>query len=97
MVDHVQNVGPAGNGGAAQRARKAYRPDGPAARGNDAVEMSADMQRLQQMEGIRLDKVMEVRRALEAGTYVTEEKLDAALERAMDDVRGTGPDNASEA
>jgi len=88
MVDHVGGVNPLGGADHAQRMKKAYQADALPGRGEDGVRISAELQRLKQIEGIRLDKVLAVRKALENGTFVTDEKLDAALDRAIDDAFG---------
>jgi negative regulator of flagellin synthesis FlgM len=37
---------------------------------------------------IRADKVAELRRAIQAGTYETPDKLEIAVERMIEDIRG---------
>jgi hypothetical protein len=97
MVDHVGGVNPLGGADGARRARRAYQPDGPAPQGADGVELSGELQRLKQIEGIRLEKVVAMRRALADGTLVTDEKLDAALDRAIDDAFGPNEAPSDEA
>ena len=86
MVDHVNKVGGAGGVVPQKKLRGAFGADG-AARA-DSVEISSDVMRLQGMKGIRLDKVMEVRRAIASGTYLTAEKVDKALNGAIDEALG---------
>jgi anti-sigma28 factor (negative regulator of flagellin synthesis) len=84
MVDNVSGIGGMGDAQASQQARKAYElPEVP--RGQDEVALSSDVMKLRGMPGINFEKVMEVRKALAEGTYLTPEKLDKALDRAIDD------------
>ncbi len=86
MVDQVPKVG-LGDTAQARKLKQAYRmPE--LQRGEDAVELSADVMQLKGIEGVRLDKVMEVKRAIADGTYLTPEKLDKALDKAIDDAVG---------
>lgn len=83
MVDHINAV----NGGAvpARKLNKAYKlPE--ATRGTDAVQISSDVRKLQQADEVRMEKVMAVKKAIADGTYMTPEKLDKALDSAIDDV-----------
>lgn len=66
---------------------------GPAAevnsRGQDRVELSSRAQLLAQLRevpDVRQDLVDEVRAEIAAGTYETDEKLDAAIESLFDDL-----------
>jgi len=88
MVDSVNPLGTGPLSAAAKRARNAYHfgDAGPAAA--DTVALSGDVMRLRGVEGIRLDKVMTVRRQMAAGTYMTSEKIDVALDRALDRLLG---------
>lgn len=55
----------------------------------DEVQLSAEAQQLEDVDsipGIRHDRVKELRAQIEAGTYETPEKLDAALERMLDEI-----------
>ena len=88
MVDNLQGVNPLGNAGNAQRLKKAYQHTTVGPRGVDGVSKSSELQRLSKIEGIRLEKVLEVRRQIEAGTYLDEDKLNLALNRAIDDAHG---------
>lgn len=85
MVDQIGGVGGMGNGGPVRKVPTTYHLPG-VAREPDQVEISAEIQNLQKIEGIRLDKVLEVRRAIQNGTYVTPEKLNIALDRAIDQI-----------
>lgn len=56
----------------------------------DEVEISEMGKLLDNLSGageIRRERVEEVRRALEAGTYETPEKLETAVERLLDELR----------
>ena len=54
----------------------------------DRVELSGVSHLLATLKanGIRADKVASIRSALEAGTYETADKLDAAIEKLMNDL-----------
>ncbi len=84
MVDHVPHVGGAGAGASARKLSKVY-TQSEAIRSADAVSLSPEVLRLKGIEGIRLDKVMEIRRAIADGSYLTPAKLDQALDKAIDD------------
>ena len=87
MVDHIGSVqGPNGLN-PARRSKTAYRVLETPAKA-DSVELSGVM-RLNGVEGtVRLDRVMAVKSQIDAGTYFTAEKLDAALDRAFDQMFG---------
>ena len=87
MVDQISGLGSAGSAGRARKAVHSYQ-ESQEPRQADGIAKSAELTRLSQIDGIRLDKVLEVRRALANGTYVTPEKLDIALNRAIDDAFG---------
>jgi anti-sigma28 factor (negative regulator of flagellin synthesis) len=54
----------------------------------DRVELSGAGEMLKALKAndIRTDKVAQVRAQIEAGTYETDDKLDAAIERLLDDL-----------
>ncbi|MCC8116119.1 MAG: flagellar biosynthesis anti-sigma factor FlgM [Planctomycetes bacterium] len=54
----------------------------------DTVEITSDVMRLRGVEGVRLDRVMAVKSEIAAGNYFTAEKLDIALDRALDQLFG---------
>jgi hypothetical protein len=93
MVDQVGGVNPLGNGGQGRRVRRAYLGETGKARAGDQVKMSGDLERLKKIPGIRLEKVLEVRKALAEGSYISDEKLDLALERAIDEAFGGGEES----
>jgi anti-sigma28 factor (negative regulator of flagellin synthesis) len=88
MVEHINGVNPAANGGPARRLRRIYLQEQEAARGADKVQVSKEVRELSETEGIDMKKVLEVRKALREGTYITAEKLDSALDSALDDAFG---------
>ena len=87
MVDSAGGIGGAGGN---TPTRKVSNVNHAAAtqRGADGVELSSDVMRLKGMDGIRIDRVMEVRKAIAAGTYLTDAKLDQALDGAIDEALG---------
>ena len=44
------------------------------------------VEHVQQLPDIRADRVDEIRAAIEAGTYETEERLDIAVDRLLDEI-----------
>ena len=59
--------------------------------GTDQLDISreADLaSRIREIPDIRVDRVAEIRSAIEAGTYETEEKLDIAIGRLLDEMSG---------
>ena len=44
------------------------------------------IEHIQQLPDIRADRVDEIRAAIEAGTYETEERLDIAVDRLLDEI-----------
>ena len=82
MVDTVGGVGPLGGAPGSSRIRPVEPKETRAA---DSVEVSGDVQRLSQIPGIRLDKVLAIRKAIADGTYDTPEKLNIALDSAIDE------------
>lgn len=85
----VDSVNPLGQGAAAaRRAKSAYRMGGASSPARDTVALSGDVMRLRGVQGLRLDKVMTIRGQMEAGTYLTPEKIDVALDRAIDQLFG---------
>lgn len=87
MVDNVNGVQGMGGMQPQRRVKTAYRmSDMPSPA--DSVEFSSDVMRLKGVEGVRMDRVMEVRSEIAAGNYLTDEKLDIALDRALDEVIG---------
>ncbi len=58
------------------------------ARATDRVELSGVSHLLSSLKtnDVRLDKVASIRSQIEAGTYETDDKLDAASDKLLDDV-----------
>jgi negative regulator of flagellin synthesis FlgM len=58
------------------------------ARGADRLELSglSDILKAAQKNDIRADKVAEMKAAIAAGNYETDEKMDVAVDRLLDDL-----------
>ena len=59
----------------------------------DHVEISELAQSLSTLEpasDIRVEKVQAIREAILNGTYLTEDKIDATIDRLIDDLRSSG-------
>lgn len=73
------------------QAARAPETANPAMQAGDHVEIS-EMGRilddLSRVPEIRAEKVAELRRSIQAGMYETPEKLEIAVERMIDDMRG---------
>ncbi|MDR2390455.1 MAG: flagellar biosynthesis anti-sigma factor FlgM [Planctomycetota bacterium] len=84
MVDNVNAVGGAGMASPARKGGKAvYRVETAVA---DSVEISSNIMRLTGIEGVRMEKVIQVRQKIASGEYFTREKLEIALDRALDEI-----------
>ena len=71
----------------ARKARKLYEfQQNSSLRGADSVQISNDVMTVRGAEQLRLDKIMEVRQQIKDGTYLTAEKLDQSLDKALDEV-----------
>jgi anti-sigma28 factor (negative regulator of flagellin synthesis) len=59
------------------------------ARGADKLELSGMTHLLKTLKSndVRTDKVAQVKAEIEAGKYETDEKLDAAIDRLLDDLQ----------
>lgn len=58
-------------------------------RGADQLDISPQAElvsRMRDIPEIRVDRVLQIREAIEAGEYETPEKLDMALERLLDEI-----------
>jgi len=88
MVDPVSGLRPPGfDGPKGPRDRRGPSP-APEASGSDKVELSQAgrlLARVLAMPDIREDKVEEIRQQIARGTYVTEDRLGAALDSLVDD------------
>lgn len=57
--------------------------------GADVVDQNARLlERARALPAVRLDKVMKVREEIAAGTYITDEKLQATVDRFLRAARG---------
>ncbi|MEN1678147.1 MAG: flagellar biosynthesis anti-sigma factor FlgM [Planctomycetota bacterium] len=52
----------------------------------DQLEISAEAAQASQAGGVRTDRVAEIRAQIASGAYETPEKLDAAVERLLDQI-----------
>lgn len=90
MVEHVSGISSAGSMQAVRRANKLpYVMDQQPVQA-DSVAINNDVMKLRGVEGIRFDRVLAVQQqiAAEGDAYWSAEKLDAALDRALDDAIG---------
>lgn len=87
MVDHINGVNGMGGMQPTRRPKTAYRMSEIPAQ-TDSVEFTSDVMRLRGVEGVRMERVMAVKSQVASGNYFTAEKLDTALDRALDDVLG---------
>lgn len=86
MINNIDSVHQAMAQTALNKAKGVYHlPQN--ARLSDSVQLSNDVMRVRSanFNNARLDKINSIRRELENNTYVTPEKLDVALDRAIDD------------
>ena len=83
MVDQVGALNGMGGMQPVRRMKAAYRmSETPAP--SDTVELS-NVMKVRGVDGeIRLDRVMSIKSEIAAGNYFTAEKLDIALDRALD-------------
>jgi negative regulator of flagellin synthesis FlgM len=66
---------------------KTARPEGAAR--SDKAEISSQarfLQKLHELPEVRQDRIDQVKQQIEAGTYDTEEKIRAAVERLFEDI-----------
>ncbi len=69
----------------ARKAKQVYQfQQNETLKATDSVKISNDVMTVRGAEQLRLDKIMEVRQQIQDGTYLTEEKLDSALNLALD-------------
>ena len=87
MVDHINGVNGMGGMQPAKRLKAVYRMS-EAPIQTDSVEFTSDVMRLRGVEGVRMDRVMAVKSQIAEGGYFSGDKLDAALDRALDDALG---------
>ncbi len=90
----VNRVAPAVQSGSAEGTGRATPTTVDGARRTDSpdrVELSDHarfMEKLRSMPPVRADKIAQIRAAIEAGTYETDEKLAVAMNRMMEDLDG---------
>ena len=87
MVEHVNGVNGMGGMQPTRRIKTAYRMSEAPAQ-TDSVEFTSDVMRLRGVEGVRMDRVMAVKSQIADGSYFTRDKMDVALDRALDDAFG---------
>lgn len=94
-MSQINGIG--GNGpvqrvaGASSATNRAAAPAAQAERGRpaDRLELSGVSHLLSALKGskdVRLDKVAQVRAELDAGTYETDARIDAAVDRLLDEI-----------
>lgn len=84
MVENINGVNGMGGMQPARRLKAAYRMSETAIPA-DSVEFTSDVMRLRGIEGVRMERVMAIKSQIAKGNYFSGDKLDAALDRAMDD------------
>jgi len=85
VVDHIGGVGGAGGSIPARKLKNVYQTNQPA-QGTDSVELSSGVRNVSSVEAARMEKLEAIRKAVADGTYLTDEKLGAALDKAIDSV-----------
>ncbi len=85
MVDHIGGINGAMGNISTRKIKQAYQQNNTPAQINDTVEISNDVMTVRGVDKPRLDKIMEIRQQIKDGTYMTDEKLNVALDRALDD------------
>ena len=88
MVDNVNGLGGMGGVQQPRRTKTTYRISEANMQPVDSVEFKSDVMRITGLEGIRLDKVMAIRSEIAEGDYFTTDKLEIALDKALDDALG---------
>ncbi|MDR3210393.1 MAG: flagellar biosynthesis anti-sigma factor FlgM [Planctomycetota bacterium] len=88
MVENLSGLNHVNGAQQIRRYKQPYRLN-ETAEATDSVEFSSDVVRLRGVEGLRLEKVMDIRSQIQAGTYFTPEKLDKALDSALDQFFGS--------
>jgi negative regulator of flagellin synthesis FlgM len=74
-----------------QQASPTAKPAGPV----DAVEISSAgrmLEKASQSSPVRAERIAQIKAAIDAGTYETPEKLEAALEKLLDEFERQGRD-----
>lgn len=78
-VNNLSSVKPASRPGNTPKAAEAS-----AAGASDELTLSSEAQALTGGSDVRMEKVNQIKQQIAAGTYETPEKLDAALDRLLD-------------
>lgn len=73
------------------KAAAAYAAEKPTSPAGDQVNISGDVRtqmlaKLKSAGDVRTDKVADIRAQIEAGTYETPDKIDAAIDKLFDDL-----------
>ena len=89
MVDNINGINGAAGNAPVRKVRQAYQNFSQPAKVSDTVELSSDVMTVRGVDKVRLDRIMEIRQQLKDGTYLTPEKLDVALDRALSDALGS--------
>ncbi|GHS93489.1 hypothetical protein FACS1894139_09140 [Planctomycetales bacterium] len=87
MIDHVAGVSQQAAATALGKAKQRYEFP-KTARGEDCLALSSDVMRVRSdpASAARLKKISAIRAELNAGTYLTPQKIDRALDRALDEL-----------
>lgn len=83
MVDNIGAVNGMMGNSPARKIKQSYQFQQPA-KIQDTVELTSDVMTVRGVDKVRMDKIMEIRQQINDGTYLTEEKLDKALDNALD-------------
>lgn len=86
MVDNINGINGMGANAPVHKVRQAYQSYAQPARLEDTVELSNDVMTVRGVDKPRLDRIMEIRQQVKDGTYLTPEKLDKALDKALNDM-----------
>ena len=84
MVNNVNGIN--SNQNTSSQVQRIFHNFNAVPRAEDTVEISSDVMKLRGVDGVRMDKVMEVRKSIANGTYLTSEKLDIAFNRVFDEL-----------
>lgn len=87
-MDNISGIGASMGGAPAQKIRQAYAFTSQPAQTGDTVELSNDVMTVRGVDKVKMDRIMEIRQQLKDGTYLTPQKLDSALDNALDALFG---------
>lgn len=88
-MDQLRGIDAQSGMQATRKLKNVYRMSENKVSAADSVEISSEVVNLRGIEGIRLEKVLSIRQQVSAGTYFSAEKLDKALDNAIDQLFGT--------